>query len=643
MIQIDEPLAAIRTGFFQECEELLEQLVNALTDSGFAASAPDPINAAFRAVHSLKGGAASFGLDQLSTFAHQFENTLDDLRAGRRRVDLTLMSGLQEAADHLCRLVEAARENCACGDGGDLLPAPAQPVNTAPDDWLISFCPATAFYVTGNEPLHILNALLELQDARIELSTESLPALADIIPEEGYLKWQIRVSGTLSEQVLREYFEFVEDVCNLTIARVTNPGLSQVATTLPSQHVSLAERNSPTIRVDIARIDRLMNLVGELHINQSTLEQTLGLVERHSPLRSAFDLFTSLITDMQEAVVAIRAQPVKPLFQRMSRILREAAHTAGKDAELLVQGELIEIDRSIIDGLIEPLTHMVRNAVDHGLESPLDRHAAGKPACGRVTLSAAHRAGRVYIELADDGAGIDRVRVHEIALARGLIRADQHLSESQIDELLFHPGLSTAATVSALSGRGVGLDVVRAALVRLGGRVAIQSQAGQGTRFSLSLPLTLTVTDCMTLRSGGQILLLPLAVVRETVRLHGADIRRLADGAELIQIRGQLFTLCDVTKVLGLKKKVCNPERAVAVIINDDENDRQAAMIFDEVVDQRQVVIKGLRANCGTVAGIAAATILGDGRVALILDPGDLIRRADASAMLACDQERCVG
>lgn len=639
-----DPLAAILIGFFQECDDLLEQLADALGDPGFAATDPDPLNAAFRAVHSIKGGAASFGLDQLSDFAHQLENTFDDLRSGRRRVDPSLILGLQRAADHLGGVVDCARDNRPCGDGAELLNALGAAEIPLRGDWLIGFRPAAALYATGNEPLHILNALLELGEAKVDLSTDDLPCLRDINSHMGYLSWQVRLPGTVPEQLLRDCFDFVEDVCDLTIDRVTKSAMAQIATPTSFRPAMPAAADGATIRVELDRVDRLINIVGELVISQSMLEQTIApmFFDRHSPARSAFDAFASHVSDLKDAVMAIRAQPVKPLFQRMGRILREAAIAAGKEADLVCVGEMTEVDRSVIDGLTEPLTHMIRNAVDHGLEKPIDRRAAGKPNRGRVTLSAAHRAGRVHIEVSDDGAGIDRARVRSLAIKRGFVRPDQRLGEHEIDDLLFRPGFSTAQAVNTLSGRGVGLDVAREALVRLGGRIAIQSDPGQGTHFSLSLPLSLAVAESMVVRCGGQTLLLPLAAIRETVRIQGADIRRLEDGSALIHIRGQLVSLCDVAQVLGLPLRACPAPRAVAVLVAD-EDEHQAALVFDEVIDQRQVVIKGLSNNCGTVAGVAAATILGDGRVALILDPGDLIRRAAARSTPTPDLERCPG
>ncbi|MCX8509827.1 MAG: chemotaxis protein CheA [Rhodobacteraceae bacterium] len=454
------------------------------------------------------------------------------------------------------------------------------------------------------------------------------PPLARMNPEEGYLGWQLRLPGTLPEQQLRDCFDFVEDVCALHISRMQH---DTPAPSAPSP-ANASQADQPTIRVNVDRIDRLINLVGELVISQSMLEQTLGplLSARHTPLRSAYDALVARTTDLQDAVMAIRAQPVKPLFQRMQRILREAAAASGKTADMICMGEMTEVDRSVIEGLTDPLTHMIRNAVDHGIEAPSARQAAGKPSQGTVTLSASHRAGRVVIELWDDGAGIDRARVRRIALDRGLIRPDQSLTEAEVDNLLFHPGFSTAKTVTSLSGRGVGLDVVRTALRRLGGRLTLQSQSGQGTRFSLSLPLTLAVADSMVLCRHGHTLLLPVAAVRETVRLQGADIRTLDQAGTMIRLRDRLISLCDAGDLLGLQGTDPVGPKAVAILVSDEE-DQQIALIFDEVIDQRQVVIKGLKANCGEVPGISAATILGDGRVALILDPGDLVRRAAAT------------
>ena len=490
--------------------------------------------------------------------------------------------------------------------------------------------------------MYLLTALGDLGVVSITCDLSALPDLDHLSPEQGYLTWAIRLSGHIAEAAIREVFDFVEDVTRLNLRR-TGGGLAgdpsdspapvsvQPPDALPAPAVQSPAlvADGGTIRVELDRIDRLMNLVGELVIGQSMLNQRLqnAGIGRHSPAQEALGTIAALTRDLQEAVMVMRSQPVKPLFQRMGRILREAAQTLDKPADLLCEGEMTEVDRSIIERLADPLTHMIRNAIDHGIEDRATRRAAGKPECGHIRLSAAHRSGRVVIELADDGAGIDRSRVKATAIAKGLIAPDAQPTEAEVDALLFHPGFSTARNVTALSGRGVGMDVVRTSLLALGGRISIASQPGRGTRFTLSLPLTLAVLNGMLVRVRGQTLVLPLTSVLETAIADTAG--PAGTGARLVRMRGRHVSLCDLGAVLGFSVPADRAEAAhpVAILVADEE-DRQIALLVDRIIDQQQFVIKGLVGNCGKVPGIAAATILGDGQVALILDTADLIQHA---------------
>lgn len=330
--------------------------------------------------------------------------------------------------------------------------------------------------------------------------------------------------------------------------------------------------------------------------------------------------------------MAIRAQPVKPLFQRMSRIVREAADATKKSVRLRTEGEATEVDKTVIERLAEPLTHMIRNAVDHGLETPEKRLAAGKEAEGTVRLAAIHRSGRIIIEVADDGAGINRERVRSIAVERGLIAPDAELSNSEIDNILFMPGFSTAKQVSDLSGRGVGMDVVKRAITALGGRISISSEPGKGSTFSISLPLTLAVLDGMIVRVAEQTLVVPLTAIVETLKPAAADFQDLCSGAPVVSIRGRYVPVIDVGHSLGYRSPVTSFANSVVLLLEAGDG-TTCALAVDGIQDQRQVVIKGLEQTYGHVPGIAAATILGDGRIALILDPDTLISRAGMTAV----------
>lgn len=324
----------------------------------------------------------------------------------------------------------------------------------------------------------------------------------------------------------------------------------------------------------------------------------------------------------------IRAQPVKSLFQRMSRIVRKASADLGKEVRLKVEGEHTEVDKTVIDRLADPLTHMIRNAVDHGLETGDDRDAAGKPRQGNVTLSARPRSGRIVIEVGDDGAGIDREKVLQKAIDRGLAPANAQLTAAEIDNFLFVPGLTTAPTVSNLSGRGVGMDVVRSAIQALGGRIAITSEPGRGSTFSISLPLTLAVLDGMVVRVAGETLVVPLNTILETLAVPEDSVQALGPDTHVVSIREQIVPLLDLGAELGYRDPLGRYSGSVVLLIGQEDGPA-AALAIDAIEDQRQVVIKGLHESCGRIRGIAAATILGNGQVALILDPIDLMTAAN--------------
>lgn len=321
--------------------------------------------------------------------------------------------------------------------------------------------------------------------------------------------------------------------------------------------------------------------------------------------------------------MAIRTQPVKSVFGRMPRLVRELSAQLGKEVRLVVTGENTEIDKTVVEQLADPLTHLLRNALDHGVEAPDIREAAGKPRQGTIHLSAEQRSGRIIIELADDGRGIDRARVLARARERGLVPADASLSDGEIDELIFLPGFSTAATVSNVSGRGVGMDVVRRNIQSLGGRIAIESTAGQGSRFILALPLTLAVMDGLVVSVGEETCVVPISAIVESLRPRPQDIHPLVGGGEVLAIRGAYIPLLALGPRFGLAGAATDPSRGIVVIVETDSAGR-LGLVVDELVGQQQIVVKSLEANYGRVGGVSGATILGNGRVALILDVAGL-------------------
>ena len=543
----------------------------------------------------------------------------------------------------------------------------------------LRFRPKPALYVNGNDAGLLLRALSDLGEMRVTCDDSRLPLLDALDPEGAYLEWNIDLTSSESEPVILEIFEFAADDCELDITpnvggdephledadgfQPATINLEDIAITDTAgaaadeneadaappatadadankapppglKPADEAKAKSPasapkaTIRVDLERIDRLINLVGELVINQAMLSESIidAGVAPNSTAGSGLDELKQLTREIQQSVMAIRAQPVKSLFQRMSRIVREASSATGKSVRLQTDGEATEVDKTVIERLSDPLTHMIRNAVDHGLEGAEQREAAGKPKEGVVRLTAAHRSGRVVIEIADDGGGINRERVKQIAINKNLIPGDARLTNSEIDNLLFMPGFSTAQEVSNLSGRGVGMDVVKRAIQALGGRISISSTPGEGSTFSISLPLTLAVVDGMVVNVAEQTIVVPLTSVVETLKPPPSDIHAVAAGGNVVFVRSEFVPIVDVGRELGYRDENVDFDDCVLLLVEKDNGARNALAV-DMIQDQRQVVIKGLEENYGSVPGVAAATILGDGQIALILDTDTLVKR----------------
>jgi two-component system chemotaxis sensor kinase CheA len=671
-----DPMAEIRDVFFQECEEQLGELESGHLRMESGTKDAETVNAVFRAVHSIKGGAGIFALDGLVRFAHVFETSLDAIRSGKMQAEPQVMALLLRAADVLMDLVRAARkgetvpetrtqglvaEFSALAAGGGK-PAPPPPA-AAPTPqvrkrtWIVRLTPKAALYAKANETALLLRELLRLGEAEVEIDTSQLPALADLDPEGAYLSWTVTLTTDRDAAAVREIFEFVEDDCELEVFERPefnffggdDPAPSEVAVEMIPATANAAEDTpvhhdveavasphpvdimaaqaevsssvSATIRVDLDRVDRMIDLVGELVITEAMLNQRVleaGL-DRTSAVAMALEELEALTREIQDSVMAIRAQPVRSVFQRMPRLVRELAIQTSKQVRLIMEGEGTEVDKTVIERISDPLTHMIRNAIDHGLESPAVRLAAGKPAEGLVRLTALHRSGRIVIEVADDGAGINRPVVRAKAIERGLVGPDAQLSDDEIDNLIFLPGFSTAATISDISGRGVGMDVVRRSVQAMGGRISIASRPAQGSTFTLSLPLTLAVLDGMVVKTSGQTLIIPLGAVLETLRPNTGDIYPLDSRNSVLALRGGYVPIVDVAEILEFGQRSSVPEQSVALLV-ESEGGSRAILLVDEIQGQRQVVIKSIEANYRAVYGIAAATVMGDGHVALILD-----------------------
>lgn len=672
---------------------------------------PEVVNAVFRAVHSIKGGAGAFGLDELVAFAHKFETVFDEVRANRLELDTKLIQLLLRSSDHLSDLVAVARDGGSTDEAHhDVLISALeeyieeeeeelvfQPMglggafDAAPIEmekeriYKIRFHPLKDMYGTGNEPYFLFQTLADLGTLEVQLDDSELPGFDALDTDESYLTWKLTLTSTESKSAVESVFEFVEGLCELSIefdsdaedeanalaaldaafgvmpeegadqvaapfeapvpasepvAEAADPAPAPAAAKTAAPKAETAKTGpNPTLRVDLERVDRLINAVGELIINHSMLAQQIANLDVADlrDVETELEGFKNLARDIQEGVMSIRAQPVKPLFQRMARIVREASAATGKTCKLVTEGENTEVDKTVIERLSDPLTHILRNAVDHGVEKPEDREAAGKARSGEIRLTASHRSGSVCIEIKDDGAGVNRPRVKQIAIDKGLIPENADLTDSEIDNLLFLPGFSTAKEISNLSGRGVGMDVVKNAVTALGGRINISSTPGKGSTFTIILPLTLAVMDGMVVSVADQTMVVPITSIVETMRGSDDMVNNLGADGTLLSIRGNFVPVCDVGAALGLDKPDHDQPPGVYLLV-ETETGQRSALAVDDIHDQRQVVIKSLDGVCGNIPGVAAATILGDGKIAMILDPESILAASPSAA--AFDTER---
>jgi two-component system chemotaxis sensor kinase CheA len=643
-------LDTLRTTYFDECAELLDSVYAQLAALSEQRADGETIHALFRAIHSIKGGGGVFGFARIVALAHAMETLLDLMRDGSVTSDGVRVGLVLRGTDILADLMAAERtggtvpagievtllaelEEACEGQEGVVAPQAATAVAaTGATSWRIDFAPHAALFRNANEPLLLVRELKRLGPVSVACDLSHLPDIAALNPEDAYLRWSFQLEAAATRAQIEEIFEFVADDCDLAIQALTEdaktveakpsdapqPGIAPAAAPAAAE---MASHAAQSVRVDVVKVDRLVNLVGELVINQSMLVQMGATLPPDvcPGLIAGLETLSQHLRELQEGVMAIRTQPVKSVFARMPRLVRELSAQLGKDVRLILTGEGTEIDKTVVEQLADPLTHLLRNALDHGVETPEQREASGKPRQGTVLLSAEQRSGRIIIELSDDGRGLDRARILARARERGLVAVDSTPSDAEIDELIFLPGFSTAATVSSVSGRGVGMDVVRRNIQSLGGRIAIESVSGAGSRFILSLPLTLAVMDGLVVSVGEETYVVPLTAIVESLRPRREDIHPVVGGGEILSIRGAYIPLLPLHRRFNVPGAQADPSRGIVVIVDTDGAGR-IGLVVDELIGQQQIVVKSLEANYGRVPGIGGATILGDGRVALILD-----------------------
>ncbi|WDR04581.1 chemotaxis protein CheA [Devosia rhodophyticola] len=740
MSDLDE----FKVTYFDECSELLGELeeIFAVIELGDRDSAR--INAAFRAVHSIKGGAGAFGFSALVEFAHGYETLMDQVRDGRVSMSDDVVTLCIRANDLLADFVGAARSDAPLAAEHGLAEklqmaalAEGQAIDGELDDfdfdftpiavdlgkdeaetkievhtdqfadapstdldgqWEISFRPHAALYARANDPLLLFRELAALGHMSVQAQMLDLPPLADFEPFGVYCLWTISlVSPDLTEAMIREVFEFVEGDCDISVVRlgeqtgtgendvtvqvaisatdVLDPNINDflmlsddeigamiefgepddlreaplvgqetVGASIPQEAIAagpeagipeptsakpiveLADEGDrravgvQSIRVDLEKVDRVVNMVGELVITQSMLTQQMDetLRTQYTELVRGLEVLAQTTRGLQDSVMAIRAQPVKSVFSRMPRLVRELGLKTGKTIKLEMVGEATEIDKTVIEQLSDPLTHMIRNSADHGIESGAVRLAAGKPEAGTIRLGAEQAGGNILITIEDDGAGINRERVLQVARSRGVVAPDADPTDEQIDQLIFAPGFSTAEAVSDISGRGVGMDVVLSNIRKIGGSVNVRSRPGRGTRMTLRLPLTLAVLDVMLVQVGQSRYVVPLSSIVETIQCSRAAFSRVPSGGQVLHVRGEYVQVIDLAERFELDG--ARDAESRFLVLCEAEGSHKIALIVDDIMGQQQVVIKSLEENFERVEGIAGGTILGDGNVALIVD-----------------------
>lgn len=663
--------------FFEESFEGLETMESALLDLSRGVDDPELIHLIFRAAHSIKGGSGTFGFSAVANFTHVMETLLDQMREGEREVTKVALNLLLESGDVLRNMLEAAR------DGGEFDAERASKIqadlevmlgseagsNTTVQDqdatanvsdicWQVEFKPYPDLLKTGNDPVRMFRELGELGDLQVEVDTGSVPALVDIDPEECFLSWKLTVTGKVSREQLDEIFEWVDGDCDLSITQREAP-----AGTTSDEHVEGAgegadapltvaqappaasercdgaerrvnERRSPasadsSIRVSIAKIDELINMVGELVITQSMLGQVgSGEIDefdaaRLEKLRDGLGQLERNTRELQESVMQIRMLPISFSFNRFPRLVHDLSAKLGKKIELKISGEGTELDKTVMEKIGDPLVHLVRNSLDHGIEMPADRTAKGKPETGLVHLNAYHQGGNIVIEITDDGAGLPADKILAKARDRGLVEPGEELGQEKILELIFEPGFSTAEVVSDVSGRGVGMDVVRRNIKDLGGAIEVRSVPDEGSTFTIRLPLTLAILDGQLLNVGEETFIMPLISIVESLQVDSLLINSVAGSAEMYKLREDYIPIVRLYELFGIEPKITELDNALLVVVEHES--QKIALMVDELLGQQQVVIKSLETNYKRIEGLSGATILGDGTVALILDVGGLI------------------
>lgn len=691
-------MSQFHEAFFEESFEGLEIMESELLTLDVGEGDVEIINTIFRAAHSIKGGAGTFGFMNVSEFTHVMETLLDEMRDGSRDVTQFAVDSLLGSIDVLRTMLEAARDSGDVDEAmvaeryailnnilnnGDEAPSNSE-VESADADvtagaaqvWQISFMPHTNLLMAGNDPVRMFRALSELGELQATVDLAKLLPFNELVPEDLYLCWTVTLAGDVLKADIEEVFEWVEDDCDLSITLLDDAGPIGLDSDKGSQVIPAQEQEqeqeeiTPTpaplttesavpvvkaasikpkkateaasIRVGIDKVDEIINLVGELVITQSMLDQAGDDLEANAELSASGDSASQKINadillrlskglaqlerntrELQDGVMRIRMLPISFVFSRMPRLVHDLSSKLNKKIELMVQGEETELDKTVMENIGDPLVHLVRNALDHGVETPEVRVAAGKPETGILNLNAYHQGGNVIIEIKDDGAGINKEKVLAKAIEKGIVSSHDKLSDDEVNNLIFAPGFSTADVVSDVSGRGVGMDVVKTSINKLGGRVVVQSEEGKGSVFTIRLPLTLAILDGQLVTVGDESYVIPLIAIIESLQVDRAQINQVAGKAEVYKLRDEYIPIIRARSVFGLDDGADDLHESLMVVVEVDG--APVGIIVDELQGQQQVVIKSLETNYRKVETMSGATILGDGTVALIWDVNGMV------------------
>lgn len=624
------------------------------------------LNSIFRAVHSVKGSGGSLGFREIAEFSHELESVLDEVRKGRSnvtpRTSELLLSALDclrsllrdaererppdEARrtlmkDVLSELVDEANPETSreAVEGASHEPAHAPGKRRI----RISFRPYPRIFYSGNDPLRLFRALAELGEFDAKADLDGLPDLKHFDPECCYLTWTLELRTEAPREQVLDIFEWVKDECKLDYADLDAPAEPEAGSAPLAQRRNLDRRQqdrrvsgrrtadlgqeqfATSIHVSTEKVDKLVNLVGELVINRTILRDLAEnfSISRLEQLTAALAQLERNTRDLQESVMAVRMLPASFVFGRFTRLVRDFCQSSGKRVNLQISGEQSELDKTVIEKLVDPLTHLVRNALDHGIEMPDVRRAAGKPETATLALHAQHKGGSIEIHIRDDGQGLNFDKIRSRAIERGLIAAGSEPDEATLTEMIFAPSFSTSDSVSDLSGRGVGLDVVRRNLASLGGNVDVISRRGEGAKFVLRLPLTLAILDGMSVGVGSETYIIPLSFIIECIQPEPGQAKSISGRGAVFEVRGEYVPFIELGRLLNTGG-AAGVDSGIVVVL--EAEGKKVAMLVDSLLSQDQVVIKSLEANYRKVPHIAGAMIMGEGRVVLILDVNAVVR-----------------